>query len=346
LLYIGVLLLLVGMAFKVALVPFHMWAPDAYSGAPMTVVGFMATGVKAAAFGALIRFLFIALGPEVTRLDGQGWVQLFFYLSLLTMILGNLVALVQDEIKRMLAYASIAHAGYGMVGLVAAGYFGAVGDGAPVLGYAGSSSVLFYLFTYAVATLGVFGVLSYLGYSGRDVRRITDLSGLARSHPGLAAMMGFFLLSSAGIPMTAGFMGKFYVFKMAVVAGTVNQDPAFFVLVVVAVLASMGGAYYYLRVIVCMYMKEATVALEVRRSQPAMVVLALLAGLVLWVGVMPKTLFEWTSEGMRDFQGAVAYPDRRFVPEAYVPQGLNPLVEEGAVPLQVVPKGGSGGVVE
>jgi len=326
--YIGCLMLLVGMAFKVALVPFHMWTPDAYTGAPSSTVGFMATAVKAAAFAALIRLLFIGLGVEATRIDSQGWVKMLFYLSIITIIVGNLMAIVQTNVKRMLAYSSIAHAGYATIGLVASGYTGA---GAGISGYAGASSVLFYLLTYTFATLGAFGVLSYLGNRHREVTTFDDLSGLGYKYPAIGFILVVFMLSSAGIPPTAGFVGKFHVFRTAIVAGEISGDNSFIWLVAIAFMASVAGAYYYLRVVVHLYMKESNGEVPVLRSKLTGFALAISAFFTLLIGVYPTPFIEIASDAMKDFQG---------VEVAYGPQGetraagLNVLPEEDAAKVE------------
>jgi NADH-quinone oxidoreductase subunit N len=231
LLSLGLALMLVGFGFKISAVPFHMWAPDVYQGAPTTVTAFIATGSKAAAFAALIRVLVVGL-----RGAQPEWTTLLWALAAVTMTLGNVVAIAQSNLKRMLAYSSIAHVGYMLVGLVAGGA-------------AGGGAVLFYLLTYTFTTLGAFGVLVLCERAGEEAVEIGDYAGLARRHPVLAAALGLCLLSLIGIPPLAGFVGKFYLFSAAVRAG-------FLWLAVIAVLNSAVAAYYYLRVIVAMYMRE------------------------------------------------------------------------------------------
>ena len=267
--YIGALLLLVGMAFKIALAPFHMWTPDAYSGAPASTAGFMATAVKAAGFAALIRVLFIAFDVEASRLVAQGWVPLFFYLSIITVVIGNLMAIVQTKIKRMLAYSSIAHAGYATIGLVAAGYIGEGEQGQAAFGFVNVDAVLFYLLIYTVATIGAFGVLAYLGSKDKDIETYEDFSGVGYRHPKVGLAMAIFMLSSAGIPPTAGFVAKFAVFQNAIAVGSAADDSSFFWLVVIALLASVAGAFYYLRVIGHMYMKPERKIVPKRESSGA-----------------------------------------------------------------------------
>jgi NADH-quinone oxidoreductase subunit N len=228
---LGAGMLLVGFGFKVASVPFHMWAPDVYQGAPTTITGFMAAGVKVAAFGALLRVFGVALPALAAR-----WQPAVAVLAIVSMVGGNLGALAQRNVKRMLAYSSIAHAGYLLTGLVAA----------PRLA---GEALLFYLIAYAAVNLGGFGALAALAKAGREPLTFDDLAGLAQRRPALAAALTVFLVSLTGIPVSAGFVGKFYLFRAAVYAD-------YALLAVVGVLMSVVSAYYYLGVVVAMYMKE------------------------------------------------------------------------------------------
>jgi NADH-quinone oxidoreductase subunit N len=228
---IGLGLMMVGFGFKISSVPFHMWVPDVYQGAPTSVTALIATGSKAGAFAALIRVLTVTL-----RGVPPDWAALLWVMAAVTMTVGNIVALAQSNLKRMLAYSSIAHVGYMLVGLVAGGVGGA-------------SSVLFYLLTYTFTTAGAFGVITLCERARGEAVEVADYAGLARRHPVLAAALGLFLLSLVGIPPLAGFVGKFYVFGAAVRAG-------YFWLAVIGVLNSAAAAYYYLRIIVYMYMRE------------------------------------------------------------------------------------------
>ena len=228
---VGLGLLLVGFGFKISAVPFHMWAPDVYEGAPTSVTALIATGSKAAVFAVLIRLIVAAL-----RSFQPDWTLLLWVLAVLTMTVGNVVAVAQSNLKRMLAYSSIAHVGYMLVGLVAGGP-------------AGTGAVLFYLLAYAFTTAGTFGVITVCERAGHEAVDVADYSGLGRRSPLLALVLSLFLLSLVGIPPLAGFMGKFYVFGSAVRAG-------YLWLAVIAVLNSAVAAYYYLRVIVYMYMRE------------------------------------------------------------------------------------------
>ena len=241
LLLAGVVLLLVGLLFKVSAVPFHSWTPDAYQGAPTPVTGFMAACTKVAAFGALLRVVYVVLPPLEWDVMPVLW-----GVAALTMVVGTVIAIVQTDVKRMLAYSSIAHAGFVLVGVVA-------------LTQSGISSVLFYLFAYGLATIGAFGVVSLVreintGPGGAVVAEATHLSqwaGLGRNHPVLAGAFTLFLLSFAGIPLTAGFTGKFAVFAAAVEGGLVW-------LVVVGVLASAAAVFFYVRLVVLMFFTEPT----------------------------------------------------------------------------------------
>jgi NADH-quinone oxidoreductase subunit N len=229
---LGTGLLLVGFGFKIASVPFHMWTPDVYEGAPTTVTAFMAAGVKVAAFGALLRVFGTALAGL-----GDDWRPAIAILAALSMLLGNLGALAQSNVKRMLAYSSVAHAGYLLAALTAAPRVSA-------------EAILFYLVGYAAVNLGTFGALSALARSGREPLALDHLSGLSARRPALAAALTLFLISLTGVPVSAGFVGKFYLFSAAVGAG---YTP----LAIIGVLMSVVSAYYYLRVVVHMYMKEA-----------------------------------------------------------------------------------------
>jgi len=268
LLLIGFALLLVGFGFKISAVPFHMWTADVYEGAPTSVTAFIATGSKAAAFTALLRVLLASLRP----LQGE-WVWLFWVLAVLSMTLGNVVALAQQNLKRMLAYSSIAHVGYMLVGIVAGGGLG-------------GGSVLFYLLVYTFTTAGAFGVILLLERGGHEAVGVADTAGLAARSPLAALALTLFLLSLVGIPPTAGFVGKFYLFGAAVRGGYIW-------LAVIGVLNSAAAAYYYLRIVVNMYMREP-------EGVPAVVMPSFAGGLAvvvaLWgiiqLGVFPAPLFD------------------------------------------------------
>ena len=265
---IGFGLLLVGFGFKISSVPFHMWAPDAYEGAPTSITAFIATGSKAAAFASLLRVLLTSL--RGAPLD---WPMLMWGMAAITMTVGNVVALAQQNIKRMLAYSSIAHVGYMLVGVVAGGSLG-------------NGSVLFYLLVYTFTTAGAFGAVLLLERNGREAVQLADYGGLATRHPVLAVALSVFLLSLIGIPPTAGFVGKFYLFGAAVKSGYVW-------LAVIGVLNSAVAAYYYLRLIVFMYMREpegAPTVLAPSFSGALALVVALWG--VVQLGVAPGPLFD------------------------------------------------------
>src|SRR4249920_2710154 len=225
-------LVLVGFAFKVSAVPFHMWTPDAYEGAPPAVTAFMSTGVKAAAFAAFVRVFLSAFEP----LHPQ-WGEVIGLLAAATMILGTVAGVAQSSVKRMLAYSSIGHGGYLLVALVSGNDYG-------------KGAVLFYLLTYAITNIGAFGVIALLENAGAPNDRVRDYAGLWNDHPGLAALMTIFLLSLGGFPPMAGFIAKWYVFSAAVKAGYTG-------LAIVGVLTSVISVFFYLRVVVMMYMTPA-----------------------------------------------------------------------------------------
>jgi NADH-quinone oxidoreductase subunit N len=260
----GLGLVVVGFGFKISSVPFHQWTPDVYEGAPSAVTAFMSVTVKLAAFAALLRVLALCFEPQGPPLQNVLWV-----LAALTMVVGNVMAVIQQNIKRLLAYSSIAHAGYLLIGFV---------PGTPE-GYA---SVVFYLICYVFMNLGAFGVVVVLASRGRDCERMESFAGLARTRPGLAALMTLFMISLAGIPGTAGFMAKWQLFSAAVAAGQVP-------LAILGVLTSVVSVYYYLRVPVLMYMRdpgEETPRLEIGSFE--VVVLGICAFAVLYLGIVPN----------------------------------------------------------
>lgn len=266
LLVLGGLLIIVGFGFKVAVVPFHMWAPDVYQGAPTPIAAFMSTGSKAAAFAAMIRVLFAATDGSVTD-----WVRILWVLAVLTMFVGNIAAIVQSNIKRMLAYSSIAHAGYILIGLLAWNDIG-------------TSSVMFYLITYTFMNIGAFGVISYLSTRQKEYVELDDFKGLGHQRPWVAITMSLFMFSLAGIPPTAGFVGKFYLFSAAVKAGHIP-------LVVLGVINAMISLYYYLGVVVAMFMKEpAELALEIKPVPAVSFGLVIAAAGTLGLGLFPSQL--------------------------------------------------------
>jgi len=266
--YAGIALMFVGLAFKVAAAPFHVWTPDVYEGAPAPVVGFMSTGPKAAVFAVLLRIMFEAHAP------GRAW--LIGVVAALSMTIGNLGALVQNNVKRLLAYSSIAHAGYLLMA------FAALPDN-------GIPAAMFYTASYAAMNVGAFAVVSHFANAGERYVTLEDYAGLGERSPLLAATLTIFLLSLIGIPVTGGFFAKFYVFSAALQANHVA-------LVIIGVLNSAIGAYYYLRVMVAMYMKEPRREVPVSRVPLGMgTALAISAALTIYMGVLPGKILEFAS---------------------------------------------------
>jgi NADH-quinone oxidoreductase subunit N len=275
LIVLAMILLLVGFAFKVSAVPFHMWTPDVYQGAPTLVTGFMSTGIKAAAFAAFVRVFLSALEP--LRVE---WVPVLSAIAGLTMILGSVVGVAQTNVKRMLAYSSIAHAGYLLIGLVAANS-------------AGKAAILFYLVAYAVTNLGAFGVLAALSSPDRPHDDIRDFVGLGRDRPGLAAMLTVFLLSLGGFPPTVGFVAKWYIFSAAV-------QEHLIALAILGVLTSVVSVFFYLRVVVMMYMVDDRDAPGHRPAVPAVAMAGMLIALVtvFVLGAMPGGLLSIAADSV------------------------------------------------
>ncbi|HUF22985.1 MAG TPA: NADH-quinone oxidoreductase subunit N, partial [Vicinamibacterales bacterium] len=279
LMLLAMTLLLVGFGFKVSAVPFHMWTPDAYQGAPLLVTGFMSTGVKAAAFAAFVRVFLSAFEPMQAY-----WIPVLSVIALLTMILGTVVGVMQTSVKRMLAYSSIAHAGYIIVGIIAANDVG-------------KASILFYILAYSVTNLGAFGVMAALSTSEREFDDIREFNGLWHVRPGMAALMSVFLLSLGGFPPMAGFIAKWYVFGAAVQTGH-------YWLAIVGVLSSVVAVFYYLRIVVAMYMTEerAGAALPLPRLPGlALVGLTLAVAGVLYLGILPA----WAIDAARASIGTI-----------------------------------------
>jgi len=263
----GVSLILVGLGFKLALVPFHSWTPDVYEGAPTAITAFMAVVVKAAVFAALVR----VFGGALSSIGVQ-WRDVLWVLAVLTMTLGNVVALSQTNIKRMLAYSSIAHAGYILVGIVAGGGLG-------------WSSVLYYLVAYTFMNLGAFGVVLFYGQKGEANVEIPDYAGVGFRYPFLGAAMTIFLFSLAGIPPLAGFMGKFYIFSAAIKSGCIW-------LTIIGVMNSLISVFYYFRVTVIMYMKEPVKDVALEYAGPIMIVLIVALVGTIQIGLFPTFYLE------------------------------------------------------
>jgi len=271
--YVGIALMFVGLGFKVAAAPFHVWTPDVYEGAPAPVVGFMSTAPKAAAFAVLLRVMFEANAP------GRVW--LIWVAAALSMTLGNVGALVQSNVKRLLAYSSIAHAGYLLVAFAA-------------LPNQGIPAAMFYTASYAAMNVGAFAVVSHFAGAGERYVTLDDYAGLGRRSPILAATLTIFLLSLIGIPMTSGFFAKFYVFSAALQANLIG-------LTLIGVLNSAIGAYYYLRIIVMMYMREArdeAPAVPISASLGAALTISVAA--TLYLGILPGRVLEYAARSAAD----------------------------------------------
>jgi NADH-quinone oxidoreductase subunit N len=248
----------------VSAVPFHVWTPDAYEGAPTPVTAFLAAAIKGAAFAAFIRIFVVALGD----LHGY-WEQIIWWLACLTMVVPNLIALVQDNIKRLLAYSSIAHAGYLLVALISAND-------------SGMAAFLFYLVAYTVMIVGAFAVLLAIAGKGDRRQRISDYAGLGYSQPWAAATLSLFLVSMAGLPPTGGFVGKFYILRASVESGYVN-------LAVILAVTTLVSYYYYLRVIVTMYMRPELEPVERPVwSGPLRTALVVCAAITILLGILPS----------------------------------------------------------
>ena len=261
-------LLLVGFAFKVSAVPFHMWTPDAYQGAPAIVTAFMSAGVKAAAFAAFVRVFLSAFGTLQ-----PDWEPIVWVLSAASMILGAFGGVVQRNVRRMLAYSSIAHAGYLLMAMAAGNA-------------AGKGAILFYLLTYALTSVGAFGITALVATRERNNDDLGDYAGLAKRQPILAMLMTVFLLSLGGFPPTAGFVGKWYLFSAAVGAGH-------YALAIIGVLTSVVSVYFYLRIVVMMYMSEETSAAPVASpSAASMFALAVPTAATFYLGILPTRVLD------------------------------------------------------
>jgi NADH-quinone oxidoreductase subunit N len=263
----GVALMVVAFSFKVAAVPFHMWAPDVYEGAPTTVTGFMSTGAKAAAFAVFVLVFDRTVGFSGTRLN-----EVIAVIAAISMILGNITAIAQTNIKRMLAYSSVAHAGYMLAGVAAANP-------------EGQSGVLFYLIAYLFMNLGAFGVVGIMEGDNDANLKIDDYAGLSTQRPLLALVMAVFMFSLAGVPPFGGFFGKYYVFLAAIKANMTW-------LAVIGVLTSLVSAYYYLRVVVLMYFRDGKADASKKPSLAAMAAVGIAALFILMLGLYPSTIVQ------------------------------------------------------
>jgi NADH-quinone oxidoreductase subunit N len=272
--YLALALLLVGFGFKVSAVPFHMWTPDAYEAAPPTVTAFMSAGVKAAAFAAFVRVFMSAFGG----LQPQ-WAPVVWGLSALSMMLGVAAAVVQRSVRRMLAYSSIAHAGYLLMAMTSGND-------------TGKGAVLFYVLTYALTSLGAFGVTALVSSRDRANDDLADYAGLARRQPALAFLMTVFLLSLGGFPPTAGFIGKWYLFTSAVNAGNYG-------LAIIGVLTSVVSVFFYLRVVVMMYMSDEVASAPVTPpSRTSLVALGVPAMAIFYLGILPARVLDLAAKSI------------------------------------------------
>jgi NADH-quinone oxidoreductase subunit N len=267
---LGLGLIFVGLGFKVVVAPFHIYGPDVYEGAPTPVTALLASAPKAATFAIMLRIFYVAFGPA-----GNIWFWMIWISAVLTMFIGNLAALVQVNVKRMLAYSSIAHAGYILVAFAASSDLGI-------------AAVLFYLAAYVLMKVGAFLVVAHVGQQGEKHLSIQDYAGLGQSQPVLAACFSLFLLSLLGLPATAGFLGKFFAFQAALDAHTVHHSSAIVWLVVIAAINSVIGAYYYLRVIIAMYFWPQSKDYTPTAVAPALeFALFLAAAGTLYLGILP-----------------------------------------------------------
>jgi NADH-quinone oxidoreductase subunit N len=292
LLLVGGAMMIVGFGFKSAMVPFHVWTPDVYEGAPTPITGFMAAGPKAAAFASFLRvfvlgFPFIA-GAQAAGYLHESWMTALSIMAIFTMTLGNVAAIMQNNVKRMLAYSSIAHAGYALVGFIGAGAARTIGDRDAAV-----ASVAFYMLTYAVTNLGAFGIVTLIAQRNDRRTDFEDYNGIGFRTPVLSFALSLFMLSLIGIPLTAGFMGKVLVFRPALDAA----DPLLTIVVVAAVINSAISAYYYLRLIVVMFFRERTAEWTQPRIPAGMVAALILTVVgVLYFGIFSNNVIEKFSE--------------------------------------------------
>jgi NADH-quinone oxidoreductase subunit N len=283
--FVATALMIVGLGFKVAAAPFHVWTPDVYEGAPAPVVALMSTGPKAAAFAVLLRVLFATAGAGGSRTEPM-WFWLIWVCAAVSMTLGNFGALVQNNVKRMLAYSSIAHAGYLLVA------FAASND-------TGISAAIFYTAAYAAMNVGAFAVVSHFASSGERYVTLDDYAGLSKRDPLLAFTLTVFLLSLIGIPATAGFLAKYYVFNAAL-SGPAALSDALVALVVIGLVNSAVASYYYLRLIVVMYMREPNVAQAPARASFSMRLALLISAIAtLYMGVVPGRVLDYAAQSAK-----------------------------------------------
>ena len=271
LVYLAAGMMLISLCFKVAVAPFHIWTPDVYEGAPTPVTGFMSVGPKAAGFAVFLR-IFMTAFPGIQ----DRWIAIIWMIAALTMILGNVIAVSQTNIKRMLAYSSIAHAGYVAVAFASGSQ-------------RGISAALFYLLSYSLTNLGAFTIVTILSRRDDKLTNLADYAGLAAKRPGVAAILTLFLLSLAGIPGTAGFAGKFFIFRSAVESGLVW-------LTVIGVVTTVVSFYYYLYVIVQMYMKDPKEEFADLRLPGSLKLALLIAAIgVIYLGALPTRILDWST---------------------------------------------------
>jgi len=288
LLLVGAAMMIIGFGFKIAMAPFHVWTPDVYEGAPTPITGFMAAGPKAAAFASFLRVFVIGLpliaGVQVSGYVHNGWITAITVLAILTMIVGNVAAIMQNNVKRMLAYSSIAHAGYALVGFVGAGLATTTAARDAAI-----ASVAFYLLTYAVTNLGAFTVVTLLAEKNDRRTEFEDYNGIGFRSPLLSFSLSLFMLSLLGLPLTAGFIGKVLVFRPALEAGNTLVT----VMVVAAVVNTAISAYYYLRMIVVMFFKERASDWSAPKLSTAMAIALIISIVgVLYLGVFGDRLIQ------------------------------------------------------
>jgi NADH-quinone oxidoreductase subunit N len=304
---VALIMVVAGLGFRITAAPFHFYAPDVYQGAPTVGAALLAFIPKLAGFVALLRVLGFVLPAGVPArggLIGMGLSEqvpiLFWFLAVITMFLGNILALLQDNVKRLLAYSSVAHAGYMLIAVASAPYLAGAGTGMD-----GVAALLFYLVAYGVTTIGAFAVVSYLSTLEHPLENVDDLAGLSRNHPVVALVMAVFLFSLIGIPLTAGFTGKFFVFFGAL---AVPGEPAylFTVLAFLGVINAAIGGWYYLRVVAVMYLRGSVKPIEVPSNRPALITLALCVLFTVALSIPPGV--NWLTEATRSVAGATHAP--------------------------------------